>query len=155
MKNLLMRRITLAFALVTLLSSLAFALPTQDQMMGDKMKEDSMMSKTRPTVAVIRADWCSACKKIEPGMAELQATYKGRLNFVILDVSTDESAAVAAATARKLGISKFFEANKKKTSTVAVFDAKKKVLFQTDHNYDQSAYVKAFDNALAKAGMRG
>ncbi len=155
MKNLLTRRITLAFALVTLLSSLAFALPAQDQMMDDKMKEDSMMSKTRPTVAIISAEWCAACTKIKPGMSELQAKYKGRLNFVVLDVSTDESAAVAAATARKLGLSKFFEANKKKTSTVAVFDSNKKVLFQTDHNYDQAAYVKAFDNAIAKSGSKG
>jgi hypothetical protein len=85
-------------------------------------------------------------------MAELKEQYKGRINFVVLDVTTDEKAAESAATARKLGLARFFEANKKKTSTVAVVGAKSKILFRTDHNFDRNAYVKAFDEAIAKAG---
>ncbi|CAN5394521.1 hypothetical protein BH18ACI2_BH18ACI2_14940 [soil metagenome] len=135
----------LLLAIAALLAPLTAS--AQDQMMG----QEKMMDDSRPIVAIIRADWCSACQKLEPTMAKLQEQYKDRLTFVVLDVSNDEKTAEAAATARKLGISKFFAAHKKKTSTVAIFDAKHKKLFQTDHNADGDAYVRAFDDAIAKA----
>ncbi len=148
MKNRMLRRAMLALSVVTLMSSLALAANAQDKM-EDKMDK---MSDAKVTVAVIRADWCGACQKLEPTLAELKEQYKGRINFVVLDVTNDEKTAESAATARKLGLSKFFEANKKKTSTVAVVGAKNKILFQTDKNFDRNAYVKAFDEAIAKAG---
>jgi len=104
----------------------------------------------RPTVAIIRADWCSACQKLEPAMMELMNQYKGRINFVMLDVTDDQKAAKSASEARKLGIGKFFEANKKHTSTVVVLSPAHKILFQTMQNFDRDAYVKAFDEAIAK-----
>lgn len=103
-----------------------------------------------PTVAIIRADWCSACQKLEPAMMELMNQYKGRINFVMLDVTDDQKAAKAASQARKLGIGKFFEANKKHTSTVVVLSPAHKILYQTMQNFDRDAYVKAFDEAIAK-----
>jgi thiol-disulfide isomerase/thioredoxin len=105
----------------------------------------------RPTVAIIRADWCSACQKLEPTMMELMSQYKDRIDFVMLDVSDDQKASKAASDARKLGLTKFFEANKKKTSTVVVLSPTRKILFQTMQNFDRDAYVRAFDDALAKS----
>jgi thiol-disulfide isomerase/thioredoxin len=104
----------------------------------------------RPTVAIIRAEWCSACQKLEPTMMELQSKYKDRIDFVMLDVSDDEKTAQSAETARKLGLGKFFEANKQKTSTVVVLSPAHKIVFQTKQNFDRDAYVQAFDEALAK-----
>jgi thiol-disulfide isomerase/thioredoxin len=125
-----------------------------DKMMGKKMDgQTMMMDKSKPTVAIIRADWCPACQKLDPTFKELVEQYKDRLNFVVLDVTTDEKAAEAAKTAEELGIGKFFEANKKKTSTVVVFGEKNKVSFKTTHNYDREAYVKAFDDALKMNSM--
>ena len=124
-----------------------------DKMMGKKMDGQMMMDKSKPTVAIIRADWCPACQKLEPTFKELVEQYKDRLNFVVLDVTTDEKAAESAKTAEELGIGKFFEANKKKTSTVVVFGEKNKVSFKTTHNYDREAYVKAFDDAIKTNSM--
>jgi thiol-disulfide isomerase/thioredoxin len=104
----------------------------------------------RPTVAIIRADWCSACQKLEPTMMELMSQYKDRIDFVMLDVTDDQKAAKSAATARKLGLGKFFQANVKKTSTVVVLSPSHKILYQTMQNFDRAAYVKAFDEAIAK-----
>lgn len=104
----------------------------------------------RPTVAIIRADWCSACQKLEPTMMELKSQYGDRIDFVMLDVSDDEKTAQSATVARKLGLGRFFEANKQKTSTVVVLSASHKIVFQTMQNFDRDAYVKAFDDALAK-----
>lgn len=105
-----------------------------------------------PTVAIIRADWCSACQQLEPTMMELMGQYKGRIDFVILDVTDDQKAQKSAADARKLGLGKFFEANKKQTSTVVVLSPAHKILFQTMQNFDREAYVKAFDEAIARTG---
>lgn len=157
MKKRMIKNALRTIALCAVVSSLALSALAQDKMgkMGDKMKMDdkmSMMSDAKVTVAVIRADWCAACQKVEPIISELKEKYKGRINFVVLDVSDDERANAAAATARKHGLANFFRANKKKTSTVVVLNEKNKVLFQTDHNYDRDAYVRAFDNAVAKVG---
>ena len=142
-------------AVLALFAFMAVNVAAQDdKMMGKKMDgQMMMMDKSKPTVAIIRADWCLACQKLEPTFKELVEQYKDRLNFVVLDVTTDEKAAEAAKTAEELGIAMFFEANKKKTSTVVVFGEKNKVSFKTTHNYDREAYVKAFDDAIKTNSM--
>lgn len=105
----------------------------------------------RPTVVIIRADWCTACQKLEPAMMELMTQYKDRIDFVMLDVTDDAKAAASAKTARKIGLAKFFAENKKKTSTVVVLDSHHKIVYQTMQNFDRDAYVKAFDDAIAKS----
>lgn len=107
----------------------------------------SAFAKTKPTVVIIRADWCSACQKLEPEMMELMKQYGGKLNFVMLDVTNDETTAKAAAKAKSLGLSSFFEANKKTTSTVGIFKGKK-MLYKTAENFNRADYVAAFDKAL-------
>jgi hypothetical protein len=73
--------------------------------------------------------------------------YGDKLNFVMLDVTNDETTAQAAAKAKSLGLSAFFEANKKMTSTVAVFKGKKQT-FKTAKNYNRDEYVAAFNKAI-------
>jgi thiol-disulfide isomerase/thioredoxin len=100
------------------------------------------------TVAVIKAEWCSACQKVEPIMMDLMKEYGDRINFVILDVTNDETTAQAAAKAKSFGLTKFFEANKKMTSTVGVFKSGKQT-FVTSKNYNKNDYVSAFNKALS------
>ena len=104
----------------------------------------------KPVVAIIKAEWCSACQKLEPTMMDLMKQYGDRLEFVVLDVSNEDTLAEANKTAKKHGLSDFLKENQKKTSTVAVFSGNK-VLFQTVQNFDRDAYVKAFDKALAES----
>ena len=129
------------FAALLIVAGSTISASAQDSMM---MMEK--MNPKNPTVAIIRADWCSACRELEPVMSELMKEYKGKLNFVSLDVTNEETTAKAAATAKSLGLTSFFEANKKSTSTVGVFKNKKQ-LFKTTHNSDRSALVSAFDKA--------
>ena len=82
---------------------------------------------------------------------ELMNQYKDRIDFVMLDVTDDQKTAKAATDARKLGIGRFFQANKKNTSTVIVLSPAHKILFHTAKNFDREVYVKAFDDAIAKA----
>lgn len=113
------------------------------------MMKDHMMKvdPKLPTVAIIRADWCPYCKQLEPTMMDLMKEYEGKLNFVMFDVTNAETTAKAEATAKSLGLTSFFQANKKKTSAVAIFKNKKQ-LFKTVNNQDRSAYVTEFDKAI-------
>jgi len=110
-----------------------------------------------PVLVDFYADWCGACKKLEPTIAELKQQYGERLNFVELDVTNEETTAQAAKTAQKLGIGNFFETNKKKSSLVAVVGKNGKVLFQTHYStnregsFERETYVRAFDEAIAKS----
>ncbi|MEJ7847096.1 MAG: thioredoxin family protein [Pyrinomonadaceae bacterium] len=106
-----------------------------------------MARKGAPTVVLIKAAWCNACQKVDPIFTELKREYGGKLHFVVLDVTDEAAVTASAAKAKSLGLSKFFAANKKKTSTVAVFK-KGKQLFITDHNYDRAAYTGAFNRSL-------
>lgn len=116
-------------------------------MFGIAETEVSAHNHGKPVVAIIRADWCRACQRLDPTINELRREYGDRLNFVVLDVTNEETTAVAEARARRLGLSEFFEANKKKTSTVAVFKRGRQV-FSAHYNYDRQAYVDAFERAL-------
>lgn len=135
--------IALSILILTMTSSLAsFAFSAG----SDGVKRAGAARKS-VTVVVIRADWCGACQKLEPTMKELMTEYGGRINFVVLDVTNDETTAIASAKAKSLGLGSFFEANKKMTSTVGVFKGSRNV-FKTFKNTNRETYVEAFDNAL-------
>ncbi len=104
-------------------------------------------AKTKPKVIIIRADWCSACQQLEPTMMGLMQEYGNKLDFVMLDVTNEATTAQAAAKAKSIGLTSFFEANKKNTSTVAIFKGKKSV-FKTMKNFNKADYVAAFNKAL-------
>lgn len=104
-------------------------------------------TKTKPRVVIIKADWCSACQKVDPIIMGLMQDYGDKLDFVMLDVTNEDTTAQAAAKAKSLGLSSFFEANKKMTSTVAIFNGKKSV-FKTVKNFNRADYVAAFDKAI-------
>jgi thiol-disulfide isomerase/thioredoxin len=66
----------------------------------------------KTVVARIHADWCPACKATEPTIEALRAKYGSSINFVEFDVTDAKTSAAAAAKARQLGLSGFYEANK-------------------------------------------
>jgi len=150
MKNRIIKSGVIALVLVAFITSFAAITADAQNMMRKKVG-------AKPTVVILHADWCGACKKLEPTIAELKQQYGERLNFVELDVTNEETTAQAAKTARRLGIGSFFEMNKKKSSLVAVVGKKGKVLFQTHYStnregsFERETYVRAFDMAIAKS----
>lgn len=89
MKQQMKRMSLIVGALMGLMAFMVMNVAAQDNMMKhDKMADEKMMiDHSKPTVAIIRADWCTACQKLEPTMSELISQYKDRLNFVMLDVT--------------------------------------------------------------------
>ena len=111
------------------------------------MKDDAMMDDKRPIVAIIAADWCPYCKRVDPVINDIRSSYSEKLNFVVFDVTNETTKAAAKANAEKLGLSEFYNNFKGKTSTVAVLKDKK-VVYKTSNNTKKEDYVQAFDKAL-------
>lgn len=143
MTRIVSRSVRLFFVLTFLFGTFSILACAQEM----EKKDGVMMKKEMPTVAVIRANWCGACKKLEPTMMKLMEEYKDKLNFVVLDVTDENTTAKAMETAKEKGLENFFSKNKEKTSTIAVFKGTKE-LFKTQYNYDREVYVKEFNKAL-------
>lgn len=102
----------------------------------------------KPMVAVLRADWCPTCKKLEQGMGPLVGKYSGRLDFVVLDVTSDEAKGKSAARARELGLGDFFARNLDQgTPVIAIISRSGKEVFHQVGSDDLALYDKAFAKA--------
>ncbi len=105
----------------------------------------------KPVVVDIYASWCPACKNIAPTVSQLKQQYAGKVNFVVLDVSDKASSAKAEATARQLGLSEFFAANKNQTGSLTIVDpATGNILAQHRNNAKKTDYSSVLDAAIAK-----
>lgn len=133
-----------AFAIIFAADSSVVAQDMKDDKM---MKDEKMMKDDRPIVAMIYADWCPACRTVDPIVADLKNQYGAKMNFVIFNVSNDEAIAASQKKAAGLGLESFFAANKTKTSTVAIIKADKEV-FKVHKNYKKGDYEKAFAAAV-------
>lgn len=105
----------------------------------------------KPVLVDIFATWCAGCKNIAPTLSQLKQEYSGKVNFVVLDVTDKGKVKETEVMAEKLGLSKFLEANKSKTSTVAIVDpATGNILTMFKNNPNKADYSKILDTALAK-----
>jgi thiol-disulfide isomerase/thioredoxin len=106
----------------------------------------------KPVVVDVFATWCPGCKNIAPTLSELKQEYSGKVNFVVLDVTDKGKLKKTETQAAKLGLTKFLEANKSKTSTVAIINpATGNVLAIFKNNPTKGDYSKILDSALVKS----
>jgi thiol-disulfide isomerase/thioredoxin len=105
----------------------------------------------KPVVVDVFATWCAGCKNIAPTLSQLKQDYAGKVNFVVLDVTDKDKVEQTQAQAEKLGLSKFLEAKKSKTSTVAIVDpGTGNILTMFKNNPQKADYTKILDAVLAK-----
>lgn len=58
-----------------------------DTLSTDSISEDAeIVSDSLPTVIDFYAEWCGPCKQIEPLFHELEKEYRGKMNFIRIDV---------------------------------------------------------------------
>lgn len=110
----------------------------------------------KPVVVRIHADWCTACKATHATLSEVKKAYAGKIHFVEFNVTNAKTAAAAHAKAEKLGLTKFYDAAKAQTSTVAVInpqDGKIDATFYNDGNLQD--YEGAINHALKTEGAAG
>lgn len=102
----------------------------------------------KPVLVDVYASWCPGCKNIASTLSTLQEEYKGKIHVVVLDVTDKSTTEKSADLAKKLGLSSFFEANKSKTSTVAIIDPKTgQIVRQFQNNPEKADYVTGIAEA--------
>lgn len=105
----------------------------------------------KPVIVDVFATWCPGCQNIAPTLSQLKKEYSGKVNFVVLDVTNQSTLRQTKAQAERLGLGKFLEANKSKTSTVAIVDpATGNILAMFKNNPNKADYTRVLDTALAK-----
>ena len=105
----------------------------------------------KPVVVDIYASWCPGCKNIAPTLSQLKQQYGTKASFVVLDVTDAKTTKASMKMANALGLSSFFQANKSKTSTVAIIDpATGKIMKQFQNNAEITNYISVLDLAIAQ-----
>jgi thiol-disulfide isomerase/thioredoxin len=103
----------------------------------------------KPVVVDIYASWCPGCKNIAPTLSQLKQKYSTKASFIIFDVTDAKTTRASMKMAKELGLTSFFNANKSKTSTVAIIDpATGKIMQQFQNNAEITAYSSVLDLAI-------
>jgi thiol-disulfide isomerase/thioredoxin len=109
----------------------------------------------KPVVVDVYATWCPGCKNIAPTLSQLKKQYGTKASFVVFDVTDAKTTKASMKMAAELGLTSFFNANKSKTSTVAIIDpATGKIMQQFQNNAEVTEYSSVLDLAIAQ-GLGG
>lgn len=103
--------------------------------------------KDLPLVVIVRADWCPACKKVEPELAQIEKAYAGKIAFLHLDVTDEDTTAGATTEAESAGVTTFFDQSKNRTATIGVFSKDRKELWRTWGLKDEAKLREVLDEA--------
>ena len=104
----------------------------------------------KPYVVKLHAQWCAVCMVTKGVWSEIEKTYAGRVNLVVLDFTTEAKADASKAEAARLGLTKFFDEYGGATGTIVVLDGRTKdVTASINGDRDFATYRTAIDAALA------
>ena len=109
----------------------------------------------RPMVVKIHADWCGTCAKLVPIFEALERDLGNQALIVTLDVTDRPTLERSREQADRLGIRGFFDANQSKTGTVAVLDARGRVVAVSRGEIDPAWYIEALRKAGAPMASSG
>jgi thiol-disulfide isomerase/thioredoxin len=99
----------------------------------------------KPLVLVVYADWCPYCQNLKPVLVLMNDRYRGKIRYVVLDVTSEATTAKAREQARSLGVEKFFDRNYATTSLVVIKDPAGREVFRAMHDYDFKHYEAALN----------
>jgi thiol-disulfide isomerase/thioredoxin len=109
----------------------------------------AQVGDNKPFVLVVYADWCPYCQNLKPVLALMNERYRGRIRYVVFDVTSEASTAKSREQARSLGLEKFFDQNYVTTSLVVIRSSSGREVFRTVHDYDFHHYENALEQQLA------
>jgi len=102
----------------------------------------------KPYVVKLHAQWCAVCMVTKGVWGQIEATYGGRVNLVVLDFTNDANTAASRAEALRLGLDKFYEEYSGATGNIVVLDGRKQVTATITGSRDFDEYRTAIDAAL-------
>ena len=105
---------------------------------------------TKPYVVKLHAQWCAACMMTKGVWAQVNESYAGKVNLLVLDFTNAEKTAASRAEAKRLGLDAFFEQYAGTTGLMVVLDGKSKTVSkELEGRRDFSEYQAAIDAALS------
>lgn len=104
----------------------------------------------QPMLVFVHSMQCSVCAKVRPLIEELEKEYKGKVQFVSLDVTDDAALKVSRKKAKSLGITSFLTNCEDQFPCVGIFKTKEKLLKEMYGAKNKDAYVSGLNLALEK-----
>ncbi len=106
----------------------------------------------KPAIVEVYADWCPFCKTAAPTLSSLRDEYKGKVNFIDLDITDRSTSQKAEAQAQKLGLASFYAENKSVPGSLAIINPATGEIVQKFRGNDNKAeYVEAINSVLAQS----
>jgi hypothetical protein len=105
----------------------------------------------KPYVVKIHAQWCAVCMVTKDVWSEIESAYSGRVNLLVLDLTTEATTAASRAEAGRLGLDRFFDEYGGATGTIVVLDGRtKQVAAAINGSRELAEYRSAIDAALKR-----
>jgi thiol-disulfide isomerase/thioredoxin len=103
----------------------------------------------KPYVVKLHAQWCPVCMLTKDVWSQIEKTYSGRVNLVVLDFTNDANSEASRAEATRLGLEQFFDEYSGATGTIVVLDGRtREVTASINGSRDFADYRTAIDAAL-------
>ncbi len=143
---LVLAALALGLAVVVLSLYVTNRAPTVPAVLAQEIANPS-----RPYVVKLHAQWCPLCMVTKGVWGQIEDTYGGRVNLVVLDFTNDATSTASRTEAKRLGLEPFFAEYEGATGIVVVLSAPKQVPAEIKGSRDFAAYRTAIDAALAAA----
>jgi thiol-disulfide isomerase/thioredoxin len=103
---------------------------------------------TKPFVVKLHAQWCAVCMITKSAWSQIEKEYAGRVNFLVLDFTDDQTTDASKAAAERVGLRRVFEESGS-TGVVLVVDGRTKdVTASIAGSRNVAEYRAAIDAAL-------
>ena|SRR5688572_11818425 len=103
---------------------------------------------TKPFVVKLHAQWCAVCMITKSAWSQIEKEYAGRVNFLVLDFTDDQTTDASKAAAERVGLGRVFEESGS-TGVVLVVDGRTKdVTASIAGSRNVAEYRAAIDAAL-------
>ena len=106
-------------------------------------------SPGKPIVVKLHAQWCAVCMVTKDIWSQIEETYAGRVNLVVLDFTTQATTDASRTEAARLGLNKVFDDYVGVTGTILVVDGRTRgVSADIGGSRDFAQYRAAIDAML-------
>ena len=114
-----------------------------------RISDADAANRSRPYVVKIHAQWCAVCIMTKDVWSQIEHTYAGRVNLLVLDLTSDATTEASRAQARRLGLDRFFDDYGGATGTIVVLNGRtKEVAAAISGSREFAEYRSAIDALL-------
>lgn len=105
-----------------------------------------------PIFVEITTEWCGACKMLKPVIEDLKKEYEGKVTFIKLDATDEQSIIASRVIARQYGLEEFFEKSRDVFPRVGIFCSNSSF---PDQNLIGFRKIEAFREVLNGLALEG